>query len=54
VEAEFALWEMLVRERNVTEATTIARKLARDFPENRKLSNFSRENPVESPPLRHR
>jgi hypothetical protein len=40
VEAEFALWEMLVRERNVTEATTIARKLARDFPENRKLTNF--------------
>ena len=40
VEAEFALWEMLVRERNVTEATTIARKLARDFPENRKLVKF--------------
>jgi len=40
VEAEFALWEMLVRERNVTEATTIARKLALDFPDNRKLTNF--------------
>ena len=40
VEAEFALWEMLVRERNVPEATTIARKLARDFPENRKLTTF--------------
>ena len=40
VEAEFALWEMLVRERNVPEATTIARKLARDFPENRKLTRF--------------
>jgi hypothetical protein len=40
VEAEFALWEMLVRERHVTEATTIARKLARDFPENRKLTRF--------------
>jgi hypothetical protein len=40
VEAEFALWEMLVRERNVTEATTIAQKLARDFPENRKLARF--------------
>lgn len=40
VEAEFALWEMLVRERNLTEATTIARRLARDFPENRKLVNF--------------
>ena len=40
VEAEFALWEMLVRERNVSEAATIAQKLARDFPENRKLTNF--------------
>jgi hypothetical protein len=40
VEAEFALWEMLVRERNVPEATTIAQKLARDFPENRKLAKF--------------
>ena len=40
VEAEFALWEMLVRERNVPEATTIARKLARDFPDNRKLTRF--------------
>ena len=39
-EAEFALWEMLVRDRNLTEATPIARKLARDFPENRKLANF--------------
>ena len=39
-EAEFALWEMLVRDRNLTEATPIARKLARDFPENRKLVNF--------------
>jgi tetratricopeptide (TPR) repeat protein len=40
VEAEFALWEMLVRERNVSEATTIARKLAHDFPDNRKLARF--------------
>jgi hypothetical protein len=40
VEAEFALWEMLLRERNVAEATTIARKLALDFPENRKLTKF--------------
>jgi hypothetical protein len=40
VEAEFALWEMLVRDRNLPEATVIARKLARDFPENRKLMSF--------------
>jgi hypothetical protein len=45
VEAEFALWEMLVRERQVTEATTIARKLARDFPDNRKLVKFLETTP---------
>jgi hypothetical protein len=40
VEAEFALWEMLVRDRQMAEATAIARKLALDFPENRKLAAF--------------
>ncbi len=44
VEAEFALWEMLVRDKNLTEATVIARKLARDFPDNRKLINFLQTN----------
>lgn len=39
-EAEFALWDMQVRERNLTEATAIARRLARDFPGNRELANF--------------
>ncbi len=39
-EAEFALWDMLVRERNLAEATAIARRLARDFPENRELVTF--------------
>ena len=39
-EAEFALWDMQVRERNLTEATAIARRLVRDFPENRELVNF--------------
>jgi hypothetical protein len=39
-EAEFALWDMQVRERNLTEATAIARRLARDFPENREIVNF--------------
>jgi hypothetical protein len=46
VEAEFALWEMLVRDRNLPEATVIARKLARDFPENRKLLNFLNAAPL--------
>ena len=40
VEAEFALWEMLVRDRQLAEATTIAQRLARDFPENRELTKF--------------
>ena len=40
VEAEFALWEMLVRDKKLAEATVIAQRLARDFPENRKLVNF--------------
>lgn len=47
-EAEFALWDMQVRERNLTEATLIARRLARDFPENRELVNF-----LELQPARH-
>jgi hypothetical protein len=43
-EAEFALWDMLVRDRNLTEAIPIARKLARDFPENLQLINFLKAN----------
>jgi hypothetical protein len=45
-EAEFALWEMLVRDRQLTEATAIARRLARDFPENHKLANFLKTTPA--------
>jgi tetratricopeptide (TPR) repeat protein len=40
VEAEFALWEMQVRERNFDEATAVAHRLARAFPENRDLASF--------------
>lgn len=40
VEAEFALWDMLVREKNLKEALPMARKLARDFPDNRRLITF--------------
>ena len=39
-EAAFALWEMYVRERNMTAATTVANELAREFPENRELATF--------------
>ena len=49
VEAEFALWEMMVRDRKLTEATTIARRLASDFPENHKLANFLKTAPGLNP-----
>ena len=49
VEAEFALWEMLVRDRQFAEATTIAQRLARDFPENHKLANFLKTAPGVNP-----
>ncbi len=49
VEAEFALWEMLVRDRQLREATTIARKLAGDFPDNHKLARFLETAPNLSP-----
>ena len=49
VEAEFALWEMLVRDRKLPEATTIAQRLARDFPENHKLANFLKAAPSANP-----
>jgi hypothetical protein len=40
VEAEFALWDMEVRERDMAAATGVARRLAQDFPENRELAAF--------------
>ena len=39
-EAEFALWDMEVRERNMARATDVARRLARNFPDNRELAAF--------------
>jgi len=39
-EAEFALWDIHVRERNLAEATVVAKRLARDFPENLELAKF--------------
>jgi hypothetical protein len=35
-EAEFALWDMQVRERDIAHATDVARRLAHNFPDNRK------------------
>jgi hypothetical protein len=39
-EAEFALWYMQVRERDMVGATEVARRLADDFPDNRELATF--------------
>jgi hypothetical protein len=39
-EAGFALWDMQVREKNIVEAVTTARTLARDFPANPELQKF--------------
>jgi len=44
VEARFALWEMLGREKQVADAVIIARELARDFPDNRELVRFLEAN----------
>jgi hypothetical protein len=43
-EAQFALWEMLVRERNVRDAAVVARELIKDFPDNRELIAFLKAN----------
>ncbi len=39
-EAEFALWDMEIRERDLTRATEVARRLATDFPDNREVAAF--------------
>lgn len=39
-EAEFALWNMQIRERDMAGATAMARTLAREFPENLEVSAF--------------
>jgi len=39
-EAEFALWDLNVREKNFGDATVIAQRLGRQFPENREVAKF--------------
>ncbi len=39
-EAQFALWDMQIRERQFTEALSTAQALARDFPDNQELTRF--------------
>jgi len=47
-EAEFALWNMAVRERDMVHATDVARRLAHDFPDNRELAAFLNARDVSS------
>ena len=47
-EAEFALWDMQVRERAMPQAIEAARRLARDFPENPELAAFLEARVAES------
>ena len=39
-EAQFALWDMQIRERKFTDALSTAQALARDFPDNQELTRF--------------
>ena len=39
-EAEFALWDMLLREKNIPAATEVARRFAAAFPENTEVATF--------------
>jgi hypothetical protein len=39
-EAEFALWDMTVRERDLIHAAELAERLARNFPENQEVARF--------------
>jgi hypothetical protein len=48
-EAEFALWDMEVRERNMERATDVARSLAHDFPDNRELAAFLETREADQP-----
>jgi hypothetical protein len=41
-EADFALWDMNVREKNLDAATVIAQKLGRQFPDNHEVARFLR------------
>ena len=39
-EAQFALWDMLLRDKNIPQATEVAHQIARDFPENTEVAAF--------------
>ena len=50
-EALFGLWDMEQREAHIDEALAVARRLARDFPDNDEIAKFLRrhEGPVLPP-----
>ena len=39
-EAWFGLWEMLIKEKQIDQALEVAKRLAKDFPENQELQKF--------------
>jgi hypothetical protein len=45
-EAEFALWDILLRDKNVPDAVVVARRIAAAFPENGEVSAFLAAHPV--------
>jgi hypothetical protein len=47
-EAMFALWDLQVRERHLTDAIETARVLAREFPANRELGKFLATHDLQS------
>jgi tetratricopeptide (TPR) repeat protein len=47
-EAEFALWDMLLRDKNIAEATEVAKRIARAFPENTEVAVFLKTRNVPS------
>ncbi len=48
-EAEFALWDMNVREKNLGVATDLAQKLAHNFPDNQEVARFLGARPCCGP-----
>jgi hypothetical protein len=49
-EAEFALWDIHIRERNLAEAAVVALRLARDFPDNAEIARFLAASTVTTQP----
>lgn len=47
-EAEFALWDMLLRDKNIPEATEVARRIAQAFPENSEVAVFLKARAIPS------